>query len=79
MEDPIANTINTYHELNAAVIDELEEEPSPLGFMRYVALNRPFVVRRAATDWKAVQAWDADYIRSVMKHEPVNVAVTPYG
>ena len=34
MEDPIANVINTYHELNAAVVDELDEEPTALEFMR---------------------------------------------
>ena len=51
--DPIANLIETYHELNAAVVDELSAEPSPLEFMRYVATNRPFVVRGGAKNWAA--------------------------
>jgi len=79
MDEHIANLINTYHELNAAVIDELHEEPSPLEFMRYVARNRPFVVRKAARYWKATEAWDARYLLDRMEGEEVRVAVTPRG
>lgn len=39
--------LETYNDLNPASVDELYEEPSPLEFMRYVAKNRPFVVRRS--------------------------------
>ena len=79
MESAIAIAINTYHELNASIVDELDEEPSPLEFMRYVARNSPFVVRHAATKWKAVKKWDAGYLRQVMGSENVNVAITPLG
>ncbi|KAK3711966.1 hypothetical protein LTR37_009278 [Vermiconidia calcicola] len=79
MEHAIAAAIESYHELNAAVVDELKEDPSPLEFMRYVARNRPFVVRRAAAEWDAVKKWDAVYLRQVMGNSPVNVAVTPLG
>lgn len=78
-QDPIATLINTYHELNATVIDEFHEEPSALEFMRYVAKNRPFVVRGGAKSWKACEKWDAAYLAKVMKDEEVQVAVTPYG
>ncbi|KAK5117775.1 hypothetical protein LTR85_008750 [Meristemomyces frigidus] len=79
MEDSIANLIDTYHELNAAVVEELDEEPSPLGFMRYVARNQPFVVRRAAKHWTAVRKWNADYLSRTMEDEAVKVVVTPRG
>jgi hypothetical protein len=79
MEAAIISAINTYHELNPPVVDELHEEPSPLEFMRYVARNRPFVVRRAATEWKAFKAWDAKYLREAMAGECVNVSITPLG
>lgn len=79
MPDPIANAIDNYHDLNAAVVDELQGEPSPLHFMRYVAKNRPFVARRAADEWKAVQRWDAAYLKDVMGGQQVNIAVTPSG
>ncbi|KAF2719756.1 Clavaminate synthase-like protein [Polychaeton citri CBS 116435] len=77
--DPLANLITTYHDLNSTSIDELEEVPSALEFMRYVARNRPFVIRGAASDWAAYQKWDAQYLRSILQSEQVNVSTTPYG
>ena len=79
MQDPIEDLITAYHEFNATVIDELHEEPSALEFMRYVAKNRPFVVRGGAKGWKACESWDAAYLSDVMRSEDVQVAVTPYG
>lgn len=67
----------TYHELNGAT-DELQD-PSPLIFMRFVAKNRPFVVRGGCSTWQARRKWGAKYLRLMMKDTPVNVAVTPYG
>jgi jumonji domain-containing protein 7 len=75
----ICNSINTYHELNAAVVDELREVPSPLEFMRFVSKNRPFIVRRAAREWNAFSKWDGNYLRKTMGKEKVQVAVTPDG
>ncbi|KAK3685616.1 cupin-like domain-containing protein [Podospora appendiculata] len=78
-QDPIAELIVTYKELNGSVIEELYEEPSPLEFMRYVAKNTPFVVRGAAANWKATKTWSAKYLGEHLKSETVNVAVTPMG
>lgn len=71
--------ITGYHELNSSFVDELTEEPTPLEFMRYVHLNRPFVVRKGAKDWTAVQQWDVAYLKSKLDDTPVNVACTPFG
>ncbi|KAF2140790.1 uncharacterized protein K452DRAFT_230005 [Aplosporella prunicola CBS 121167] len=76
---PTTDLITTYHELNATHIDTLTTEPSPLEFLRYVARNRPFVVRGGAADWPAVRKWDAAYLSSVMGSAAVNVAMTPAG
>ncbi|KAK5630791.1 hypothetical protein RRF57_006506 [Xylaria bambusicola] len=78
-EDSIAELLTTYNELNSSHIEELDEEPSPLEFMRYVARNTPFVVRRGAQDWTATRTWDAAYLRSTLAGHKVNVAITPYG
>ncbi|KAL2135210.1 hypothetical protein VTI74DRAFT_9416 [Chaetomium olivicolor] len=78
-QDPIAELITNYNELNSSVIDELEEEPSPLEFMRYVAKNTPFVVRGAAADWQANRTWSVEYLKEFLGNETVNVAVTPFG
>lgn len=79
LESAIENLIHTYHDLNSPHIDELASEPSPLEFMRYVAKNRPFVVRKGAASWPAVQLWNIKYLEEVMKDATVNVANTPYG
>ena len=78
-QDPLVDLVTTYHELNVTRVDELREEPSALEFMRYVAKNRPFVVRGGAKSWRACQNWNAEYLAKVMKDAEVQVAVTPYG
>ncbi|OCK90645.1 Clavaminate synthase-like protein [Cenococcum geophilum 1.58] len=71
--------ITSYHELNSGSIDELREEPSPLEFMRYVARNLPFVIRKGASSWAAAKEWNAKYLADVMGEQLVNVAITPHG
>ncbi|KAI1436001.1 phospholipase A2 [Xylaria sp. CBS 124048] len=79
IKDSIVELLTTYNELNSSRIEELVEEPSPLEFMRYVARNTPFVVRRGARDWAATRTWDAAFLRSTLAGNRVNVAVTPFG
>lgn len=47
--------------------------------MRYVALNRPFVIKNGAKDWKARKRWNATYLKQVMEGQTVNVSLTPHG
>ena len=71
--------LKDYHELNSEIAEELTEEPSALEFMRYVAQNRPFVVKKAARNWPACRKWTTDYFINTMGDAPVKVALTPYG
>ncbi|KAK3937647.1 JmjC domain-containing protein 7 [Diplogelasinospora grovesii] len=77
--DPLAELITNYNELNSSVIEELDEEPSPLDFLRFVSRNTPFVIRGGAADWKATRTWNAAFLREYLSNESVNVAVTPAG
>ena len=77
--DAISELIDTYNDLNSCAIEILHEEPSPLEFMRYVARNTPFVVRGAASDWKATRTWNVEHLRQALRDLSVNVAVTPFG
>lgn len=77
--DPIIELLTTYNELNSIRIDELSEAPSALEFMRYVARNRPFVVRGSASEWKATRAWNVKTLKSLLEGQTVQVAVTPFG
>lgn len=75
----VAEFLTAYHELNADFIDELMESPTPLEFMRSVASNRPFVVRKGISHWAALHKWDANYLKRKMGNTPVEVAMTPFG
>jgi jumonji domain-containing protein 7 len=77
--DPIAGLITTYHELNSSDISVISGNISALEFMRYVALNRPFVLRGGAADWEATQTWNVDTLKRLLKEQSVNVAVTAEG
>lgn len=79
MDDPIAELITTYNELNSSVVEKLDEEPSPLEFMRFVSRNTPFVVRKGAATWTATKTWTAEYLEGFLRDQHVNVAVTPKG
>jgi jumonji domain-containing protein 7 len=70
--------LTSYHELNTSSVDELTEVPSPLAFMRYVAKNIPFVVRRGASHWPAM-LWNIKYLKEVMENTTIEVAITPSG
>jgi hypothetical protein len=77
--DPIEELLTTYAELNSEVIDELHEAPSALEFMRYIAQNRPFVVRHGVQEWDAIKKWNIEYLKATLRSEVVNVAITPIG
>lgn len=78
-DDPVAELFDNYHELNSSAIEELDTEPSPLEFMRYVARNRPFVVRKGAANWTATKTWTSSYLGNYLRDQTVNVAMTPKG
>lgn len=77
--DPIAELLISYDELNSPHVDVLDEVPSALEFLRYVARNQPFVVRGGASDWKATRTWNVSTLKDLLKNEKVNVAITPKG
>jgi jumonji domain-containing protein 7 len=79
VKDALAELISTFNDLNSSSIEELDEEPGPLEFMRYVSRNIPFVIRGGASGWKATRLWNSSYLKSVLRGQHVNVAVTPHG
>ena len=77
-KDATEDMLVTYHELNGD-IEELYEDPSPLDFMRFVARNRPFVVRGGCSPWPAMRKWSVAYLKETMRGIPIKVAITPCG
>src|SRR4051812_6545407 len=78
-DDPVAELIRAYQELNSPLVSELFEDISALEFMRYVARNRPFVLRGGAAEWKATRTWSLATLKDLLRDQLVNVAVTPKG
>ncbi|KAG4441381.1 hypothetical protein IFR05_003138 [Cadophora sp. M221] len=78
-DDPTITLLQTYNSLNPSTITTLTSLPSPLEFLRFVAQNRPFVIRGGAADWKAVREWNVTSLKEVLEGVSVNVAVTPIG
>ena len=78
LDEAIKELLASYQELNGR-IDELDEEPSPLDFMRYVSKNRPFVSRGGCSTWPAVRKWDFNYLRNKLNKTLVKVAITTKG
>ncbi|KAL9101160.1 MAG: hypothetical protein Q9163_003562 [Psora crenata] len=79
LDSPMRELIQTYHSVNPSTIDEYFTEPTPVQFLRYVAKNRPFVIRGGCHGWAAVQKWDLKYLREAMGDREVDIAETPYG
>ncbi|CAL3969347.1 unnamed protein product [Diplocarpon coronariae] len=77
--DPTLTLLETYSALNPATIATLDSLPSALEFLRFVAQNRPFVVRGGAADWDAVRQWNVETLKKMLEGVDVNVAVTPKG
>ena len=77
--DPITELLTTYNELNATHIDTLPSPPSALEFLRFVARNRPVVVRAGASDWTATRTWDIETLKRLLEGQSIQVAVTPQG
>ncbi|KAJ1992937.1 hypothetical protein H4R33_000813 [Dimargaris cristalligena] len=75
----LRDLVTEAQELNVGAVTELDQVPTPLEFMRYVAQNRPFVVRGGARHWPARTQWSNDHLRSIMGDQLVTVAITPNG
>ncbi|PHH81170.1 hypothetical protein CDD80_2 [Ophiocordyceps camponoti-rufipedis] len=79
LQSTFSDLITTFNELNPSSVEELDSEPSPLEFMRFVARNTPFVIRGGASSWTATSKWNSAYLRKALQNQAVNVAVTPKG
>ncbi|KAF1808276.1 Clavaminate synthase-like protein [Eremomyces bilateralis CBS 781.70] len=79
VQEAVREAIVEYQELNDSNVQVVGEEPSPLEFMRLVALNRPCLIKKGARNWTAVRKWNSKYLSNVMRDEEVEVAVSPLG
>ncbi|PHH64889.1 hypothetical protein CDD81_3746 [Ophiocordyceps australis] len=79
LDAAFTHLVTAFNDLNGPSLVELHSEPSPLEFMRFVARNSPFVIRRAAAHWNATLKWTGAHLVAALDGQTINVAVTPNG
>lgn len=88
-EDPVAalerelrRNVTRYQEYNASTCAEfVDETPSALEFHRFVASNRPVVLRRQGyrDQVPALDKWTDEYLVDKMEQRLVDISVDPTG
>jgi len=58
---------------------DIIEKPTPLQFYKYVAANKPVIIKGLLQDWLALNKWSKEYLIAKMKDQLVTVAITPDG
>ncbi|GAA5869855.1 hypothetical protein JCM1840_007655 [Sporobolomyces johnsonii] len=73
--------VKDYQSLNASTCAELSHTPSPLEFHRFVATNRPVVLRgQGKRDRvRALERWSDRYLEEKMAGKEVAISVSPDG
>ncbi|GAA6063950.1 hypothetical protein JCM10212_004905 [Sporobolomyces blumeae] len=73
--------VRTYQDFNASACAELTSTPSPLAFHRFVAANRPVVIRGQGQrdQIRALDRWTDDYLVRMMEEKEVAISVDPTG
>merc|ERR1712071_698360 len=66
-----------YLTTDVPVLDSL---PEPVEFYRkYVAANRPVIIKNAISNWPAIQKWNINFFREQFGSRKVTATVTPNG
>ncbi|GAA5940842.1 hypothetical protein JCM1841_003443 [Sporobolomyces salmonicolor] len=73
--------VKDYQSLNASTCAELSHTPSPLEFHRFVAANRPVVIRGQGKrdQVRALERWSDGYLEEKMGGKEVAISVSPDG
>ncbi|GAA5986594.1 hypothetical protein JCM10908_003817 [Rhodotorula pacifica] len=80
-ERALRRYVRDYQSLNASAVTELETVPSPLDFARFVAANRPCVIRGGARyqQLPALDRWTDEYLIEKLAEKALRISATPSG
>lgn len=80
-EGVLRKLVREYQDHNSSTVAELEAVPTPLAFSRFVAANRPVVIRGAGkeTQVPALERWTDEYLVDKLAERELEVSVTPEG
>jgi len=81
LEKQLRRHVQTYQEYNSSTCTELFSTPSALEFHRYVASNRPLVIRGQGfrDQVPALDRWADDYLIEKMEEREVDISLDPTG
>ncbi|GAA5967768.1 hypothetical protein JCM3765_001434 [Sporobolomyces pararoseus] len=81
LEKQLRRHVRTYQEYNSSTCAELDSTPSALEFHRFVASNRPVVIRGQGfrDDVPALDKWSDEYLIAKMEEKLVEISVDPTG
>ena len=73
--------VKTYQDYNSSTCTELFSTPSSLEFHRFVATNRPVVLRGQGhrDHIEALERWTDGWLVRKMEEKEVNISVDPTG
>ncbi|BGP39058.1 hypothetical protein JCM10449v2_002996 [Rhodotorula kratochvilovae] len=80
-EEALRRHVKEFQSLNASSVSELDAVPSPVEFARFVAANRPVVVRAAgqAVQIPALERWTDEYLVERLADRELDISATPEG
>ncbi|GAA5904713.1 hypothetical protein JCM6882_008354 [Rhodosporidiobolus microsporus] len=79
-ERSLRKLVKDYQSLNSATVPELSSPPTPLAFSRFVAANRPVVVRGGGIGAvPALDKWSDQYLNDRLGDKEVQISVSPLG
>lgn len=81
LERALRSHVKTYQDYNSSTCTELFSTPSPLEFHRFVAANRPVVLRGQGhrDQIEALEIWTDGCLVRKMEEKEVNISVDPTG
>lgn len=81
MEKALQVLMRDYDSLNSSQVSELHSTPTPVEFSRFVAANRPVVIRGQGQreGIVALEKWTDQYLVNKLQGKKVAIAVSPDG
>ncbi|GAA6037845.1 hypothetical protein JCM8097_005067 [Rhodosporidiobolus ruineniae] len=79
-ERSLRRFVRDYQSLNPSTAAELSSPPTPLEFSRFVASNRPVVIRGGGSGVvPALDRWSDSYLEAKLEGKEVEISVSPSG
>jgi jumonji domain-containing protein 7 len=76
IESYLQRVTKDYQDLNSSTVDFVDQIPSSVEFSRFVASNRPLIIRGRQKHQLALKKWSNDYLLQSMGENLVEIGVS---